>query len=94
MATELDNELEEYDIDHDDIIQNPTIDDIEWIVKNHQYRVFRWENKQVTVDAQTANVFMAVYNAINEQNQEKIKRMIKTYNGFAKCVSIAWKFIK
>lgn len=71
----------------------PSIENLQNILDNKSYAVFKWGEVETIVDMQTANVVMLVYNALSsEENKQKFQRMIKAgYNQFIKIVDFCWK---
>lgn len=82
------------DIDIDNVVCDPTIDDVLRIVQERQFKIFKWDDEQVVVDMQTANVLKTVYEAVNDNTKMKIRESFKSINGFCKTIDIAWKAIK
>jgi hypothetical protein len=79
------------------------------IVYNHAYAEVMWSDLQLVkengenenedagmiVDAQTANMLLAVYNAFNkEESRKKFERMLSTYTNFQKLVDFGWKQVR
>lgn len=88
--------MDELDEIVSDSIKLTGIDDIRWIVKNHQYRSFYWDDgKSILVDVTTANMIITVYDVLNEKNKAKFhKRMLVSSDSFVKQVNMCWKLVK
>ena len=77
-------------------INEDVIDTLRKIVKDKQAQSVKFEDgKSTKVDLFTASALVAVYDKVNKQNQEKIKRMAnKSSAQFMKVVDVAWKLVK
>lgn len=62
-----------------------TIEKCRWIKENHSARTI----DGVLVDATTANAIMTVYDALNDQNKEKMASLSIT-----KMAKVAWHFVE
>ena len=77
-------------------INEDVIDTLRKIVKDKQAQTVKFDDKKSTkVDLFTASALIAVYDKVNKQNQEKIKRMAnKSSAQFMKVVDVAMKMVK
>ena len=77
-------------------LNEDVIDTLKKIVKNKQAPSVKIDDRKSTkVDLFTASALIAVYDKVNKQNQEKIKRMAnKSSAQFMKVVDVAWKLVK
>ena len=77
-------------------INEDVIDTLRKIVKDKQAQTVKFDDKKSTkVDLFTASALIAVYDKVNKQNQEKIKRMAnKSSDQFMKVVDVAMKMVK
>ena len=77
-------------------LNEDVIDTLKKIVKNKQAQSVKFEDgKSTKVDLFTASALIAVYDKVNKQNQEKIKRMAnKSSAQFMQVVDVAWKLVK
>ena len=77
-------------------INEDVIDTLRKIVKDKQAQTVKFDDKKSTkVDLFTASALIAVYDKVNKQNQEKIKRMAnKSPDQFMKDVDVAMKMVK
>ena len=77
-------------------LNEDVIDTLKKIVKDKQAQKVKFDNKKsTTVDLFTASALIAVYDKVNKQNQEKIKRMAnKSPDQFMKVVDVAMKMVK
>ena len=76
-------------------LNEDVIDTLKKIVKDKQAQKVKFDNKKsTTVDLFTASALVAVYDKVNKQNQEKIKRMAnKSPADFMKVVDFAMKMV-
>ena len=77
-------------------LNEDVIDTLRKIVKDKQAQSVKFEDgKSTKVDLFTASALVAVYDKVNKQNQEKIKRMAnKSSTQFMKVVDVAMKMVK
>ena len=77
-------------------LNEDVIDTLRKIVKDKQAQSVKFEDgKSTKVDLFTASALVAVYDKVNKQNQEKIKRMAnKSSAQFMKVVDVAMKMVK
>jgi hypothetical protein len=57
---------------------------------------FRWggNKRRTLIDALTADAILAVYSAVNPENQAKMARMVATPHGLQKVASFAFQRVK
>ena len=101
-AQEVSDQLTDLGLEIEDIkegieeLNEDVIDTLRKIVKDKQAQSVNFEDgKSTKVDLFTASALVAVYDKVNKQNQEKIKRMAnKSPDQFMKVVDVAWKLVK
>ena len=70
---------------------------VRWIVDNHAFRCFTWPNdpegfEPLLVDGTTANMLVLIHDAICEENQAKMERLIAKHRAhFINLVEFSWK---
>lgn len=70
---------------------------VKQVVREHQWRNFWWNGSKAErfVDVQTAQLLVAVHDAMGKQAQEKMERMIAaSCSDFEKVVRISWQCVK
>jgi len=79
---------------------NPTIEDVQWIVDNHQCRTFTWGSDEadyepLLLDVFSAKVLMSCYCALEKSKTiDKFKRFItRDRNHFCYLVDFCFKHI-
>jgi hypothetical protein len=57
---------------------------------------FRWggNKRRTLIDGLTAGAVLAVYDALNPDNQAKLARMVATPHGLQRVVGFAWSKVK
>ena len=78
-VVEIDDIEGEIHISQDETVK-ASFENLRWILKHHQYRYFVWnndteDNQPLLVDAMTAQVLVAVHDAVLEGNEEKAAKM-------------------
>jgi len=88
-------------IELEEIVIDPTIEHVRWIVEHKSYRHFAWTNddpnaQPLLIDMQTANVLKVCYEAM--QKPETIKKFEDWVHGgrgtFAATIKFCWEAVK
>lgn len=93
---ELNMYIESFNYQSEELTEAKVLDTIKDIVKNKSSKPVKFDDgKSMKVDMQTANVILKVYDALNQQNKDKVSDMLNKNKGnFVKFVDFAWKQVK
>jgi hypothetical protein len=73
---------------------NKAIDTIKKIVADKQNMQVKFDDGKMKVDLYTASAVVAVYNAVNDTNKEKIDNMLRTKEGMLRMSNFAFSKLK
>ena len=73
---------------------NKAIDTIKKIVADKQNMQVKFDDGKMKVDLYTASAVVAVYNAVNDANKEKIDNMLRTKEGMLRMSNFAFSKLK